>query len=112
MELHRMAELAMKDLRVKLWPSKPLPSSYFGLVQKLVDATPRVDSWKRSACIKGARMAFGKTMVHWPKLKPTKIATGPPPPRKEHRRPEQYFPAVMEGARAIEGQCSKDEMYE
>ena len=28
MELHRMAELAMKDLCVRLWPSEPIPSSY------------------------------------------------------------------------------------
>src|SRR3989337_897903 len=94
MELHRMAELAMKDLCVKLWPSEPLPSSYFVLVQKLVDAMPLVDCRKHSACIEGAWMAFGKTMVHWPKLKPTEITTGSPPPGKEHRHPEQYFPVV------------------
>jgi hypothetical protein len=112
MELHRMAELEMKGLCAKLWPSEPLPSSYFGLVQKLYDATPRIDAWKRSSCIEGARMAFGKTMVHWPKIKPTEMATGPPPPGKEHRRPEQYFPIVMDGARAVEAQCSKDVIYE
>jgi hypothetical protein len=43
MELHRMAEPVMKDLYIKLWPSEPLPSSYFSLVQKLCDATPRID---------------------------------------------------------------------
>lgn len=112
MELHRMAEPAMKDLCVKLWPTEPLPSSYFGLVQKLYDAVPRIDVWKRSVCIEGARMAFGKTMVHWPKIKPTEVATGPPPPGKEHRRPEQYFAGVMNGARAIEAQCPKDVIYD
>ena len=30
-ELHRLAELAMKDLIVRLWPADPIPSSYFGL---------------------------------------------------------------------------------
>jgi hypothetical protein len=112
MELHRMAEPAMKDHCIKLWPSEPLPSSYFGLVQKLYDATPQVDAWKRSECIEGAWMAFGKTMVHWPKIKPAEMATGPPPPGKEHRRPEQYFPIMMDGARAIEAQCLKDVIYE
>jgi hypothetical protein len=51
-------------------------------------------------------------MVHWPKINPMDMATGPPPKRKEHRRPEQYFAQVMNGARAIEGQCSKDVMLE
>ena len=27
-ELHRMSGLAMKDLIVRLWPAKPIPSSY------------------------------------------------------------------------------------
>jgi hypothetical protein len=112
MELHRMAEPVMKDLCVKLWPAEPLPSSYFRLVQRLYYAVPRIEAWKRSTCIEGARMAFGKTMVHWPKIKPTEMATGPPPPGKEHRRPEQYFPIVMDGARAVEAQCSKDVIYE
>ena len=112
MELHRMAEPVMKDLCVKLWSSKPLPSSYFGLVQRLFGAPAQVDAWKRSTCIEGARMAFGKTMVHWPKLKPVEIATGPLPPGKEHRHPEQYFPAVMDGARAVDAQCPKDVIYE
>ena len=31
-ELHKAAELAMKDLIVWLWPAEPMPSSYFGLV--------------------------------------------------------------------------------
>ena len=107
-----MAEPAMKDLCIRLWPAELLPSSYFGLVQKLCDATPRIDVWKCSVCIEGPRMAFGKTMVHWPKIKPAEVATGPPPPGKEHRRPEQYFPIVMDGARAIEAQCSKVVIYE
>jgi hypothetical protein len=29
-------------------------------------------------------MAFAKTMVHWPKIKPVEMATGPPPSGKEH----------------------------
>jgi hypothetical protein len=57
-ELHRMSGDAMKNVIVRLWPTEPVPSSYFGLVQRLVDAVPRIDAVKRSACIEGARMAF------------------------------------------------------
>ena len=31
-ELHKAAELAMKDLIIWLWPAEPTPGSYFGLV--------------------------------------------------------------------------------
>ena len=31
-ELHQAAELAMKDLVVRLWPAEPIPSNHFGLV--------------------------------------------------------------------------------
>ena len=39
-ELHRMSGLAMKDIIVWLWPVRPIPSSYFGLVKRLGDALP------------------------------------------------------------------------
>ena len=39
-ELHRMSDLAMKDVIVRLWPAGPIPSSYFGLVKRLGDALP------------------------------------------------------------------------
>ena len=53
-ELHKAAELAMKDLIVRLWPAKPTPSSYFGIVKRIVSACPRLEVIKRSVCIKGA----------------------------------------------------------
>ena len=55
----------MKDVVVRLWPTEPIPDSYFGLVQKLVDAVPRIDAAKRSACIEGARMAFTRVKTFW-----------------------------------------------
>ena len=63
-ELHKEAELAMKDLVIRLWPAEPIPSSYFGLVRQLVSACPRLDVIKRSVCIEGARMAFTRAKVH------------------------------------------------
>ena len=62
-ELHQAAELAMKDLVVRLRPAEPIPSSYFGLVKRIVGACPRLDTIKRSVCIEGARMAFAPCKV-------------------------------------------------
>ena len=42
-ELHKAAKLAMKDLIVRLWPVEPMPSSYFGLVKRLVSACPQLE---------------------------------------------------------------------
>ena len=42
-ELHKAAELAMKDLIIRLWPAEPIPSSYFGLVKRLVSAYPQLE---------------------------------------------------------------------
>ena len=50
-ELHRVAELAMRDLSIRLWPAEAMPGSYFGLVRRMVNAYPRLDVVKRSACI-------------------------------------------------------------
>ena len=50
-ELHRVAEPAMKDLIIRLWPAEAIPRCYFGLVKRLVNAYPRLDVVKRSVCI-------------------------------------------------------------
>ena len=94
-ELHRVASLAMKDLIVRFWPTEPIPSSYFGLVRRLIDALPRVDTVKRSACIEGAQMAFSGVKMHWAKMKATDVATAGPPEGKDHRKPERYFDDVL-----------------
>ncbi|XBH62940.1 hypothetical protein VPH35_117032 [Triticum aestivum] len=111
-ELHRMSDLEMKEVIIWLWPTEPIPSSYIGLVKRLADALPRVEAVKRSACIEGARMAFSRVKMHWAKMKATIVATEGPPEGKDHRKPERYFDDVLEGARIVEGQCSKDIMFE
>ena len=83
-ELHRSAELAMKDLIVRLWPAEPVPSSYFGLVKRLVSDCPRLEAVKGSVCIEGARMAFSLVKTHWAKLDAKKLMTEGPPKGKEH----------------------------
>ena len=96
-ELHRVAELAMKDLIIRLWPAEAMPGSYFGLMRRLVEACPRLDVVKRSACIEGACMAFARCKMWWAKMNAVEVARGPLE-GKEHRTPERYFADVIEGA--------------
>ena len=63
-ELHKAAEQAMRGLIVRMWPSEPLPNSYFGLVRRLVNTCPRLEVIKRSVCIESARKAFARAKVH------------------------------------------------
>ena len=110
-ELHRSAELAMKDLIVRLWPAEPIPNSYFGLVKRLVSACPRLEAVKRPVCIEGARMAFARVKTHWAKLDAKKLMIEGPSEGKEHPRPELYFDGVIEGSRLVVEQCSKDIIF-
>ena len=63
-ELHKVAEQAIKGLVVRLWPGEALPGSYFGPVRRLVDACPRLEVIKRSVCIEGARRALARAKMH------------------------------------------------
>ena len=81
----------MEDLVIWLWPAEAMPDSYFGLVKRLVNACPRLDVVKRSACIEGARMAFARIKVWWAKMDVVKLVTEGPPEGKEHRTLERYF---------------------
>ena len=110
-ELHKAAELAMKDLIIRLWPAEPIPSSYFGLVKRLVSACPRLDVIKRSVCIEGARMAFARAKVHWGKMDAEKLMTEGPPEGKEHRKPELYYESVLKGSCLAAEQCTKDIIF-
>ena len=101
----------MKDVVVRLWPTKPIPYSYFGLVHRLVDAVPRIDAVKRSTCIEGARMAFARAKVHWGKMDAEKLMTEGPPEGKEHRKPELYYDGVLKGAHLVAEQCAKDIIF-
>ena len=110
-ELHRVAELAMKDLIIRLWPAEAIPSSYFGLVKWLVNACPRLDGIKRSVCIEGARMAFARAKVHWAKMDDVNLMTEGLPAGKEHRKPELYYDSVLEGSLLVAEQCAKDILF-
>ena len=111
-ELHKVAEQAMKGLIARLWPGEAMPGSYFGLVRRLVDACPWIEVVKRSVCIEGARRALARAKVHWGKLDAEKLLTDAPPPGKEYRTPEMYYNGVLKGARRIADECSKDVIFE
>ena len=102
----------MKDLIIRLWPTEAIPSSYFGLVKRLVNACPRLDAIKRSFCIEGAQMAFACVKVKWAKMDAVKLVTEGPPAGKEHRTPERYFDDVLEGSRILADECAKDVIFE
>ena len=57
-------------------------------------------------------MAFAHDKMHWAKMKAAVVAVEGPPEGKDYRKPERYFEDVLEGARLIEGQCSKGIMFE
>ena len=111
-ELHKVAEQAIKGLIVRLWPREALPGSYFGLVRRLVDACPRLEVIKHSVCIEGARRALARAKVHWGKMDAEKLVKDGPPPGKEHRKPENYYKDVLKGARLVVGECSRDVIFE
>ena len=82
-ELHRISGDAMKNVIIRLWPSEPIPSSYFGLVQRFLGAVPHIDAVKRSVCIEGARMAFAQVKTFWGKMKVIDVAEKSPPKGKD-----------------------------
>ena len=100
----------MKAVVDRLWPGGPTANSYFCLVQQLVCAVSHIDAVKQSTCIEGAWMALARVKTYWAKMKATDIATRGPPEGKD--TPEHYFEEVLEGARLIEGPCSKNIMFE
>ena len=111
-KLHKAAEQAMKGFIVRLWPGDALSNSYFGLVRRLVDACPWLEVVKRSVCIEGACRAFARVKLQWVKLDAVKLIKEGPPEGKEHRHPEMYYEGVLEGARLIADQCTKDVIFE
>ena len=87
-ELHRISGATMKNVIIRLWPTEPVPDSYFSLVQRLVDAVPCIDAVKRSACIEGAWTAFARVKTFWGKMKAIDVAAKSPPKGKDRPEPE------------------------
>ena len=102
----------MKDLIVRIWPGELLPTSYFGLIKRMVDSYPRLEVIKRSICIEGARRAFARAKVLWGKLDAEELVKDGPSEGKAHRCPEKYYDGVMKGARLVADECTKDTILE
>ena len=75
----------MEDLCKALWRKDPVPTSCFGLVHRLQEASAQVDLWKRSACTEGARQAFASVEAYYPKLELEPIALKRPQRRRARR---------------------------
>ena len=108
-ELNRLSGLAMTDVVAHLWPERPKPKSYFGLLQQFLGAVPHIKAMKRSACIEGAWMALARVKTYWAKMDATAVASRGSD--KSRLPAEHYFEEVLQGARLIESQCSKDVMF-
>ena len=109
-ELNRLSGLAMRYVASRLWPEKPEPNSYLGLVEQFLSSVPHADAMKRSACIEGAQMALARVKTYWADMKASIVASQD---SDESRVPaKHYFEEVLQGARLIEAQCSKDVVFE
>ena len=108
-ELNRLSGRAMKSVMTHLWPKRPEPKSYFGLVQQFLGAVPHIDAMKMSACIEGAQMALARVKTYWAEMDATAVASRGSD--KSRLPAEHYFEEVLQGARLIESQCSKDVMF-
>ena len=94
----------------QLWPERPKLNSYFSLVQQFLDVVPRINAMKRSAFIEGSRMAFARVKAYWVEMDATTVAARDSAIGRKDA--EHYFEEVLEGARLIETQCSKNIMFE
>ena len=108
-ELNRLSGLAMTDIVTHVWPDRPKPKSYFGLLQQFLGAVPHIKAMKRSACIEGAWMALARVQTYWAEMDATDVASRGSD--KSRLPAEHYFGEVLQGARLIESQCSKDVMF-
>ena len=57
-------------------------------------------------------MTFARVKINWAKMDAMKLAIEGPPVVKEHRTTERYLEDVLKGSRIVEGQCSKDSIFE
>ena len=108
-ELNRLSGLAMTDVVAHIWTDRPKPKSDLGVLQQFLGAVPHIKAMKRSAYIEGARMALARVKTYWTEMDATAVASRGSD--KSRLPAEHYFEEVLQGARLIESQCSKDVMF-
>ena len=108
-ELHRLSGLAMRSVIDNLWPKGPKSDNYFGLVQQFLGVVPHISNMKRLVCIEGAHMALARVKTYCAEMEATAIATQSSAVGRVSA--EHYFEEVLEGARSIEAQCSKNIIF-
>ena len=109
-ELNRLSGLSMRSVVDQLWLEKPKPNSYFSLVQQFLGVVSRINAMKRSAYIEGSRMALAHVKAYWEEMDAATVAAQGSAIGRVAA--ENYFEEVLEGARLIEAQCSKNIMFE
>ena len=92
-----------------LWSKRPKLNIYFSLVQQFLGAVPRINAMKRSACIEGSRMALACVKAYWAEMDATTVAAQGSAIGRVAA--EHYFEEVLERARSIKAQCSKNIMF-
>ena len=71
---------------------------------------PHINAMKRSAGIEGAQMDLAHVKTYWAEMKATPDVASQDSDRR--RVPaEHYFEEVLQGARLIESQCSKNVIF-
>ena len=100
----------MMDVVAHLWPERPKPKSYFGLLQQFLGAVPHIKAMKRLVCIEGARMALARVKAYWTDMDATMIASQDPVGGQYPAG--HYLAQVTEGARLIEAQCLKNVLFD
>ena len=79
-------------------------------MKRLLNAYPWLDTIKWSVYIEGAWMALARGKTYWAEMDATAVASRGSD--KSRFPTEHYFEEVLQGARIIESQCSKDVMFE
>ena len=97
-ELNRLSGLSMRSVVDQLWPGRSKTSSYFSLVQQVLNVVPRINA------------AFARVKAYWGEMDATNVAARDSAIGR--KAAEHYFEEVLEGARLIETQCSKNIMFE
>ena len=99
----------MHDTQAKTRQQHRITERHLAHRSRGVTAVPRINAMKRSASIEGLRMALARVKTYWAEMDATTVAAQGSAIGRVAA--EHYFEEVLEGARSIETQCSKNVMF-